>query len=99
MQEFDQCPGCKEDLLLEDPESNGSGLKCLGCGYACQAGDPQAAGSTGESAGGASETIAYWKRRCQAAESVIESIDIKNEELHLIARQTWLVIKEEGEPA
>ena len=98
MKEFDQCPGCKEDLLLEDPDSKGNGLRCLECGYTCQATKTQAFSSDGVLSNKENEKIAYWKRRCNAAESVIESITTENNEMYFIVHQAWLEIIEDGEP-
>lgn len=97
MQEFDQCPGCKEDLLLEAPDTQGKGLRCLGCGYTCEA---TGAGAVTPSCATANqESEAYWKGRCEAAESVIEAVNTKNEAMYLVVHQAWLDIKEGGEPA
>lgn len=99
MNEFDPCPECKEDLLLEDPDSNGKGLKCLECGYACQATESQDDDSSkGVLPGKENEKTAYWKRRCEAAENVIEAVTTKNEEVFFTAHQAWFAVKEDGEP-
>ena len=98
MKEFDQCPGCKVDLLLEDPDSKGKGLKCLECGYTCLATKPQTVSSNAVLSNKVNDKIDYWKRRCKAAESVIESINTKNEGMYFIAHQAWFEIKEDGEP-
>lgn len=98
MKEFDQCPGCREDLLLEDPDKTGKGLRCLECGYTCQITESQAVNSSGGLSTSDNEKAAYWKRRCEAAESVIDSIHTKNEGMYFIVSQDWLAIKEEGEP-
>ena len=96
MKEFDQCPGCMEDLLLEDPK-NENGLHCLGCGYTCQADDAGPQGAAPDVSD--MEKLVYWRNRCKAAEVVIESIENKNEDGFVTARQVWNAIKEEGEPA
>lgn len=98
MKEFDQCPGCKEDLLLEAPNTDGKGLRCLGCGYTCQVSEPQAMSTNGVLSDQENEKIEYWKRRCNAAENVIESINTKDEGMYFIVHQAWLEIKEVGEP-
>ena len=94
MKEFDQCPGCNEDLLLEDPKQE-NGLQCLGCGYTCQATEPS---PDPLATGTEMEKLAYWQSRCKAAESVIESIETKNEEMFATVSQVWQAIKNEGEP-
>lgn len=96
MKEFDQCPGCNQDLLLEDPEQE-NGLHCLNCGYICQATEPSP--DTPLSLGSEMEKLAYWRSRCKAAESVIESIETENGEMFATVQQVWQAIKEEGEPA
>jgi len=94
MKEFDQCPGCNEDLLLEDPDQD-NGLHCLGCGYTYQATE---ASPDVLSTGTEMEKLAYWRSRCKAAEGVIESIETKNEEMFATVQQVWQAIKDEGEP-
>lgn len=96
MKEFDRCPRCNEDLLLEDPDSQDKGLRCLGCGYTCQATEasPDVLLTSKKM-----EKLAYWQSRCKAAEGVIESIETKNDEMFATVQQVWLAIKEEGEPA
>ncbi|MDH5524637.1 MAG: hypothetical protein OEY01_11690, partial [Desulfobulbaceae bacterium] len=92
MNEFDQCPGCNQGLLLDTPDNNG--LRCLDCGYTCQASSEPAVISEQEP-----DKLAYWQRRCEAAEKVIEAITANNEGGYLITRQAWLALKEDGEPA
>lgn len=98
MNEFEPCPECKIDLLLEDPESEGKGLKCLECGYTCLATEPQAISSSEVSSNKLDEKVDYWKRRCEAAERVIESLNTNNEGLYFITHKAWFEIKEDGEP-
>ena len=98
MKKFDQCPECKEDLLTGAPDNKDKGLRCLECGYTCLATEPHAVSSNGVLSNKANDKIDYWKRRCNAAESVIESINTKNEGMHFVAHQAWLEIKEDGEP-
>ena len=97
MQEFDPCPACREDLLLEDPDNNGNGLKCNECGYTCEATEPEP-DSFSDNDLLETQKRAYWKRRCEAAEKVIESINAENEGILFMAKQTWLEIKNEEEP-
>lgn len=99
MNEFDPCPGCKIDLLLEDPDSEGKGLKCLECGYTCLADEPQAVSSKTESSDNLNDKADYWKRRCEAAERVIESINSQDKAKYFIAHKAWSELKEDGEPA
>ncbi len=98
MNEFDPCPGCNGGILLEDSDSEEKGLKCLDCGYTCLPPEHQAVNSNEVLSNKRNEKIDYWKRRCEAAESVIESINTKSEAMSLIAHQSWLEIKEDGEP-
>ena len=95
MKEFDQCPGCNKDLLLENPDQE-NGLHCLDCGYSCQATEPS---PDLQLSGREMEKLSYWRTRCLAAESVIESIDTQNEEMFASVQQVWLAIKNEDEPA
>lgn len=97
MKKFDQCPGCKEDLLTGDPANKDKGLRCLECGYTCLATESHVVSSNGVVASEANSKIDYWKRRCQAAENVIESVDTKNEGMYFVTHQAWLEIKKDGE--
>ena len=90
MKEFDQCPGCKTDLLLENPESENNELRCLGCGYTCQ---PTEASPDARLPRRFEETTEYWQRRCAAAENALESMELSPEQKHAAAYQDWLAIK------
>ena len=99
MQEFDHCPECKKDLLLEHLGNKDNEISCLECGYSCQSTEHQDSNSNGALTITENEKIAYWQSRCKAAESVIESINTKNDAMYLVVQQAWLEIKENGEPA
>ncbi|MDH4320928.1 MAG: hypothetical protein OEV73_05450 [Desulfobulbaceae bacterium] len=99
MKEFDYCPGCKAGLLLEDPDTGGKGLRCLDCGYTCEASGPQAVGAEGVVSGLVAAQLDYWKRRCEAAESVIAYQDAKHASMYFKAHQAWLEVIAAGEPA
>lgn len=93
MKEFDQCPGCQEDLLLAHSKNESNELSCLGCGYTCQATeaspDPALVGKINANSD-------YWQRRCEAAENIIEAINANDDETHATAYQAWLAIKASG---
>ncbi len=95
MKEFDYCLGCKAGLLLEDPDTGGKGLRCLDCGYTCEADGSQDVGAEGAGAA----QLDYWKRRCEAAENVIAYQDANNPSMYFKAHQAWLEIIAAGEPA
>ena len=98
MKEFDYCPGCKAGLLLEAPDTDGKGLRCLDCGYTCETSEPQGGTLTGVRSEKEGERLAYWQRRCEAAESVIASRNIQDAGGDLSVYQAWLAVKAEGEP-
>jgi len=71
-------------------------LSCLGCGYVCQA--------TGDSpdpslAAQADTDQNYWKLRCEAAENILEAINLNDDEMHAKAYRAWLELKENEELA